>query len=404
MATEHAASQPQEGVFGKLEALAQSDEAGSQPQNESIGASEYGQGTEGQDVPQEIHYRLEISQNPTRGRTCGFGDADRRALSAPLIVRLRAYNLQSDQEVSADSLNINFMVCAADLWSADTTEEMNLVQHSGFQYKAGVGVGTSPVPSPALAPDSPPSRHPESTLQSDSTDAAIGSDVFQALLPRPSLRNPWEGPSVSGRPRTSPVEPITSPETPTEQPSQASSTPHAPTLPPILPAWAAAPFSQANDDHHPDYRIRSSGGGMFSQTSPTTNTFAFSAPGQAVLASAMDAVSNLPPRSPDMSAYPWSRRTSSRASISTLPPRTGSSSGPRPFTSYTARPSTSATTVSMSTSGSRGGTFSMLVPASHPSDFACVKNLVGAMTACGYRLKPPGETEAGVFFVYPDLR
>lgn len=104
------------------------------------------------------------------------------------------------------SLNINFMVCAADLWSADTTEEMNLVQHSGFQYKAGVGVGTSPVPSPALAPDSPPSRHPESTLQSDSTDAAIGSDVFQALLPRPSLRNPWEGPSVSGRPRTSPVE------------------------------------------------------------------------------------------------------------------------------------------------------------------------------------------------------
>lgn len=54
MATEHAASQPQEGVFGKLEALAQSDEAGSQPQNESIGASEYGQGTEGQDVPQEM--------------------------------------------------------------------------------------------------------------------------------------------------------------------------------------------------------------------------------------------------------------------------------------------------------------------------------------------------------------
>ena len=42
-------------------------------------------------------YRLELPQQPTRGRTCGFGDADRRALSAPLIARLRIF--EKSQEV-----------------------------------------------------------------------------------------------------------------------------------------------------------------------------------------------------------------------------------------------------------------------------------------------------------------
>lgn len=47
-------------------------------------------------------HELEIAQAPTRGRTCGFGDADRRALSAPLIARLRVFNAQDNAEISVE--------------------------------------------------------------------------------------------------------------------------------------------------------------------------------------------------------------------------------------------------------------------------------------------------------------
>lgn len=47
-------------------------------------------------------YRLEVVQSPSRGRTCGFGDADRRALSAPLIARLRVYDALTDELIPAE--------------------------------------------------------------------------------------------------------------------------------------------------------------------------------------------------------------------------------------------------------------------------------------------------------------
>lgn len=45
---------------------------------------------------------LEIAQAPTRGRTCGFGDADRRALSAPLIARLRVFSKADNKEIPVE--------------------------------------------------------------------------------------------------------------------------------------------------------------------------------------------------------------------------------------------------------------------------------------------------------------
>jgi hypothetical protein len=48
-------------------------------------------------------FKLEVVQSPSRGRTCGFGDADRRALSAPLIARLRLFRRFGDAEVELDA-------------------------------------------------------------------------------------------------------------------------------------------------------------------------------------------------------------------------------------------------------------------------------------------------------------
>lgn len=129
-------------------------------------------------------------------------------------------------------------------------------------------------------------------------------------------------------------------------------------------------------------------------TSPTSSTFAFQAP-HPFPAGHSSSHSNEP--------FELGRRRSSittTATSSGFPPRTGSSSGPRPFTAFTNnRPSTSATSVSLNTSLSNA-----LLPLGQPADYACVKNLVGALTTNAYRLKAPGDAVEGIWFVFHDLR
>lgn len=155
----------------------------------------------------------------------------------------------------------------------------------------------------------------------------------------------------------------------------------------------------ASEYYSPDYRIQNV------NTSPTSNTFAFSADPSGSRGSFSTSSGVLGAAGPDSSSPMAGDRTLStagrRTSYGTIPPRTGSSSSLRPLTAFTARPSTSATSVSMMSTASRGP--DGLSP-SKESDFACVKNLVGALVNCAYRLRPPGESQDGYFFVFHDLR
>lgn len=79
---------------------------------------------------------------------------------------------------------------------------------------------------------------------------------------------------------------------------------------------------------------------------------------------------------------------------------TVSSLGLRPATMSRARPSTGATSLSAAAHISGESlAFSRL-----QGEVACVKNLIGALTTNGHKLKAPGESKSGVFFVFHDLR
>ncbi|RKP09082.1 velvet factor [Thamnocephalis sphaerospora] len=67
---------------------------------------------------------LTVVQQPLRARMCGFGDKDRRPCTPPPIVRL-SFN----SAVNIEELDTSFFIVIADLWSPDTTTELNLVVH-----------------------------------------------------------------------------------------------------------------------------------------------------------------------------------------------------------------------------------------------------------------------------------
>lgn len=126
--------------------------------------------------------------------------------------------------------------------------------------------------------------------------------------------------------------------------------------------------------------------------SPPLNTFAFQAP----RASPPSQHPHLP-NEIELERYP----TGSTAYYTDQPSTstsTISSFGPRPATMTTRRPSTGATSVAPQTSSE------MVVPQKSEVEVACVKNLIGALTTNGHKLKAPGESGLGIFFVFHDLR
>ena len=62
----------------------------------------------------DIYHRSNIVQQIVRGRTCGFGDKDRRPLTPPLVVKLSVF-AASGEELPAQSQDISNLVLAADL-------------------------------------------------------------------------------------------------------------------------------------------------------------------------------------------------------------------------------------------------------------------------------------------------
>ncbi|KAI0727320.1 velvet factor [Fomitopsis betulina] len=74
------------------------------------------------------YYSLEVAQNPLRARMCGFGDKDRRPL-APAAVAKMIVRTEDGGVIDVDEIDTSFFLVTVDLWSADGTQEMNLVLH-----------------------------------------------------------------------------------------------------------------------------------------------------------------------------------------------------------------------------------------------------------------------------------
>jgi hypothetical protein len=295
-------------------------------------------------------------------------------------------------------IDITFLVCAADLWDADHSREMNLVQHPSYHYKPSpvpapsrlIAHASQPVPGSSSAPTGlPMAYNPTGRKFSNASQESVGVGERDQLPPA-SGEN-WAPP-------------------PTYRSRRPSSDDHADTPPhPLLPP--TYPRSQSTMTGESDLRSSSSAGDASllpvrsspsqssqhlpitsqrrmsaSQTSPTTTTFAFQAP--------------VPLPIPQTTASEGAAMSNRQVSYNSMlsAPRTASSSGQRPWTALTNRPSTSATSHSIHAAASSSGAVPDL------TDIACVKNLVGALTTNAHRLRAPLESTDGVWFVFHDLR
>lgn len=126
--------------------------------------------------------------------------------------------------------------------------------------------------------------------------------------------------------------------------------------------------------------------------SPSVNTFAFQAPRP----SPPSQYHHLPSEA-ELERFP-SASTSSYLEQPSTSTSTMSSFGPRLATMSTRRPSTGATSIAAHLSSE------VVATQKSESEVACVKNLIGAVTTNGHKLKAPGEPGLGIFFVFHDLR
>lgn len=127
--------------------------------------------------------------------------------------------------------------------------------------------------------------------------------------------------------------------------------------------------------------------------SPPFNTFAFQAPRHSPPSQYHPLVSDA-----EGERYPTASTSYYRDQPSTAA-STVSSFGLRPVTMSTRRPSTGATSIAAHMANEHLG-----YPKAEVAEMACVKNLIGALTTNGHKLKAPGETGLGIFFVFHDLR
>ncbi|KAF2842903.1 hypothetical protein M501DRAFT_924770, partial [Patellaria atrata CBS 101060] len=86
---------------------------------------------------------LVVEQQPIRARMCGFGDKDRRPITPPPCIRLIVTDLKSGKEIDFNEVDSTFFVLTVDLWSADGTQEVNLVRHSGGSPTVSISASTT---------------------------------------------------------------------------------------------------------------------------------------------------------------------------------------------------------------------------------------------------------------------
>jgi len=101
------------------------------------------------------HYSLEVTQHPIRARMCGFGDKDRRPL-APAAVAKMIVRRPDSSLIEVDDIDVDFFLVTVDLWSADGTQEMNLVLHPSSADRYAPLHTTKPRKRGSGAPSVPP--------------------------------------------------------------------------------------------------------------------------------------------------------------------------------------------------------------------------------------------------------
>ncbi|KAL9558624.1 hypothetical protein PS6_001181 [Mucor atramentarius] len=74
-------------------------------------------------------YELVVCQQPLHARMCGFGEKDRRPIDPPPIVQLIVKQEGQETWVDLQSLQTPFFVLHVTLWSADKTQERNIISN-----------------------------------------------------------------------------------------------------------------------------------------------------------------------------------------------------------------------------------------------------------------------------------
>ncbi|CAO3655468.1 unnamed protein product [Mucor fragilis] len=74
-------------------------------------------------------YELVVCQQPLHARMCGFGEKDRRPIDPPPIVQLIVKQEGQETWVDLQSLQTPFFVLHVTLWSADRTQERNIISN-----------------------------------------------------------------------------------------------------------------------------------------------------------------------------------------------------------------------------------------------------------------------------------
>ncbi|KAM3581101.1 hypothetical protein VKS41_006542 [Umbelopsis sp. WA50703] len=120
------------------------------------------------------HYRLDVMQHPLRARCCGFGEKDRRPIDPPPVLQLFVEG-EDGEPKTVSSLDISFFLVQCDLYSADGSEERNIVLHPSIIPNTHFTMGSS---SNSNSPSHVTTQQSESSRQGGSLSTVI------------SLRNP----------------------------------------------------------------------------------------------------------------------------------------------------------------------------------------------------------------------
>ncbi|RUS17208.1 velvet factor-domain-containing protein [Endogone sp. FLAS-F59071] len=127
----------------------------------------------------QMHFRLEVVQQPLRARMCGFGDKDRRPITPPPILQLKVYD-QMGYALDVNYVDTSFYVVMCDLWSADAMTEANLVVHRSANSAIST---TSPSTSTSAELTQPSPTTPTSHTRSAHNSAPLTSPTTPTSTP-----------------------------------------------------------------------------------------------------------------------------------------------------------------------------------------------------------------------------
>lgn len=133
-------------------------------------------------------YSLEVVQQPVRARMCGFGDKDRRPITAPPCIKLLVRDAQTGKDIDIGEVDTSFFVLTVDLWSPDGSKEVNLVRHSATSPSISAATAASYPPRQSTPPyatsnSAPNSAHPNWQSQPQM--------VHQSTHPQQHNSNPY---------------------------------------------------------------------------------------------------------------------------------------------------------------------------------------------------------------------